>query len=256
MKKFLPLLLPLLLLCAETSAQSIIPRWMTTPASETVLIHEGFTVSYNHDTLTPNWSAWDITPERLATQVTGRTDFFTTDPDCPDPQAEYRDYSNNTYHMDRGHMAPSADFTWSKNANEQTFYLTNICPQRHELNEGLWLELEQRCRSYAKLYKTTVHVVCGPVYDSAHVYIKGKNKVEIPDAFFKAILFTKDGKTFAAAFIIPNEPVDVQQDIFDYLVPLQAVTNQTGLIPFPDTKYLERGKAMPFDIPWKKPNKK
>ena len=256
MKRFLYFLLPLLLLCGGMAAQNTLPRWVTNPDSETVLAHNGFTVSYNHETLTPNWSAWDITPERLNTQVTGRTDFFTTDPDCPSPQAEYRDYSNNGLSLDRGHMAPSADFTWSTAANEQTFYLTNICPQNHALNEGLWLELEQRCRSYAKMYKTTVHVVCGPVYDSEHEYIGKENRIEIPDAFFKAIMMTVDGKTYAAAFIMPNKALDVQDDIFQYLVPLTAVTNQTGLVPFPNNKYIENGKAKPFDIAWKKPNKK
>lgn len=256
MRRFLTFLLTLLLLAAATHAQSITPRWQTPPASETVIPHTGFTVSYSHTTLTPNWSAWDITPDRLESQVTGRTDFFTTDPDCPAPQAEYRDYSRNGLGLDRGHMAPSADFTWDRTANEQTFYLTNICPQDHALNEGLWLELEQRCRAWAKRYKTTVHVVCGPVYDSDRTYIGNENKVEVPDAFFKAVLFKEGNTSYAIAFIMPNEPLDVQQDIFDYLVPVAAVTRQTGLIPFPGMDLKESGKGFPFDIPWKKPNKK
>ena len=256
MKKIILFLLSLFIACSLL-AQSVSPSWQTPPESEEILVHEGFTVSYNHVTLTPNWSAWDITPERLAKTVTGRTDFFTVDPAVKDgPQAEYRDYSNNGLNLDRGHMAPSADFTWSKTANEQSFYLTNICPQSHALNEGLWLELEQRCRSYAKMYKTTVHVICGPIYDNDRTYIGNANKVEVPDAFFKAVLFSEGGTNYAAAFIMPNEPLDVQQDIFDYLVPVEAVTRQTGLVPFPGVRYVERGKAHPYNISWKKPNKR
>lgn len=256
MKRFLTLLLALLLIAAATHAQNITPRWQTPPASETIIPHTGFTVSYSHATLTPNWSAWDITPDRLESQVTGRTDFFTTDPDCPAPQAEYRDYSRNGLGLDRGHMAPSADFTWDRTANEQTFYLTNICPQAHDLNDGLWLELEQRCRAWAKRYDTPVHVICGPIYDDDHTYIGNANKVEIPDAFFKAVLFQVRGVSYAAAFILPNKALDPGDDIFDYLVGISEITRRTHLIPFPDTPCRQHGKAFPFDIPWKKTNKK
>ena len=256
MKKVILSLLSILIVFS-LSAQSLLPAWQTPPESEDILVHEGFTVSYNHTTLTPNWSAWYITSKRLAQTVTGRTDFFTVDPLVKDgPQAEYRDYSGNGLNLDRGHMAPSADFTWSKAANEQTFYLTNICPQDHALNEGLWLELEQRCRSYAKMYDTAVHVVCGPIYDDNRTYIGKKNKVEVPDAFFKAIMFSEGGTNYAAAFIMPNKPLDIQQDVFDYIVPVEAITRQTGIIPFPGMRFKEPENSHPFNINWKKPNKK
>ena len=43
------------------------------------------------------------------------------------------DYSNSGW--DKGHMAPVADMKWSEQSMYESFYLTNICPQNHTLNE-------------------------------------------------------------------------------------------------------------------------
>ncbi len=250
-------LLLLLLLTAPCFAQEdITPKWLKKPQAEQILQHTGFTVSYNNVTKCPNWVAWTLTKEKAGADITGRTDFFTTDPMVSGPQAEYRDYSNNIYKYDRGHMAPSADFKWDRKANEETFYLTNICPQNHTLNEGLWLELEQRCRTWAKLYNATVHIVCGPLFGIEHLLI-GNNLVEVPERFFKAI-FLEDGngRAYGIAFILPNLPLDVQQDIFMYQVPMQTIRSEAGIDPFPGMSFAEPGKAHPFNISWKKPKQK
>lgn len=243
------------LLAASLHAQTILPRWETPPAAEQILVHEGFTVSYNNTTLCPNWSAWELTPEEAAATLTGRTDFFTTDPLVEGRQAQYRDYSRNGLNLDRGHMAPSADFRWSVAANEQTFYLTNICPQDHTLNEGLWLEVEQRCRAWSKRYGTAVHIVCGPVFEGTPQRI-GEGGVAVPSAFFKAVLLEYEGRYHAIAFLMPNSPLDILKDVFEYCIPMAALTSITGLDPFPGITYAEAGKGLPWDIPWKKPNKK
>lgn len=244
-----------IILAASLHAQTILPRWETPPAAEQILVHEGFTVSYNNTTLCPNWSAWELTPGEAAATLTGRTDFFTTDPLVEGRQAQYRDYSRNGMDLDRGHMAPSADFRWSVAANGQTFYLTNICPQNHALNEGLWLELEQRCRTWAKRYGTAVHIVCGPVFEGTPQRI-GEGGVAVPSAFFKAILLEYEGRYHAVAFIMPNRPLNLLSDIFDYCVPVSNITRITGIDPFPGIGYVESQKNLPWDIPWKKPKKK
>lgn len=252
MKARLLFLLLSLLSSLILPAQNILPRWEGPIPTEQRLLHEGFTVSYNSDTKCPNWVAWTLTPEEAAADVTGRTDFFTTDPLVSGPQAEYKDYSRNKYGLDRGHMAPSADFKWSVKANEETFYLTNICPQNHTLNEGLWLETEQRCRVYAKRYSTPVHIVCGPLFGETPDTI-GENRVWVPEAFFKCILLETNGTHYAIAFIIPNQDISVQEDLFEFIVESKLFTAKTGLRPFPGIRFSEPGKAFPFDIPWKKP---
>ena len=254
MKKIILFFLSILIVFS-LSAQSILPAWKTPPESEEILVHEGFTVSYNHKTLCPNWSAWTLTEEEANADAVGRTDFFTTDPLVKGPQAENSDYSRNEYNLDRGHMAPSADFKWSREANEQTFYLTNICPQNHALNEGLWLELEQRCRAWAKLYHTDVHIVCGPVFGKNTAQI-GKNHVSVPSAFFKSIMFEAKGETYAIHFLMPNEALDAGKEIFEYAVSEKELQKMTGLETFPRKKNKQPGAAYPFNTRWKKPKQK
>jgi len=242
-----------ILLSLNLNAQPDLPSWNKLPSSETIVDYIGFTVSYNHETKCPNWVAWDLTPEEAAADAVGRTDYFQPDPGLVGPQAAYRDYSRNNYGLDRGHMAPSADFKWSRDANEQTFYLTNICPQDHTLNEGLWLELEQRCRAWAKRYDTTVNIICGPLFGTGQKTI-GQNAVSVPAAFFKFVRMQFDRKAYAIAFVLPNEPVDARRDLFDFCVSVSDAERLAHIIPFLDDYYEEPGKGYPFDIPWKKAN--
>ena len=239
-----------LLLSPVLHGQILIPEWKTPPKAEQIIRHEGFTVSYNSVTKCPNWVSWDLTPEEASSEVTGRTGVFATDPLAEGPQAEDSDYTRNKYGLDRGHMAPSADFKWSRTANEQTFWLTNVCPQDHTLNEGLWLELEQRCRAYAKRYKTTLQIVCGPIHEKVPNSI-GKNLVYVPVAFFKVVSMTVKGKPYGIAFIFPNSPLSVNDNIFMYAVELEEIERQTGL----DLSWMkgkEKQNENPWDIPWKK----
>lgn len=253
-KTLLLFLLLLVLLPHGASAQTLIPQSDSKSVNESVIMYEGFTLSYNHETLCPNWVSWDISPEEAAATANGRTDYFQPDPDLDGRQAQYRDYSANGLALDRGHMAPSADFRWSVTANEESFYLTNICPQNHTLNEGLWLELEQRCRAWAKRYNATVQVVCGPLFGENPATI-GQNRVSVPEAFFKAVSIVIDGRRYSIAFIMPNEPLDIQQDIFSYAVSFDELHRRTHLYTgWKDTG--SKAASYPWDIPWKKPNKK
>jgi endonuclease G len=65
--------------------------------------------------------------------------------------------------------------------------LTNICPQDRGLNSGLWNVIERDCRKWAKKYGD-LYIVCGPVFLNREHEVIGKNKVVVPEAFFKVIL--------------------------------------------------------------------
>ena len=112
-------------------------------AQDNVIIYTGFTVSYNTSTLIPNWVAYELT----ATEVEGqypRKGQFGQDFSFRGRQAMREDYSNSGW--DKGHMCPAADLKWSEKTMYESFYLTNICPQNHELNSTDWLTLEKLAR--------------------------------------------------------------------------------------------------------------
>ena len=96
----------------------------------------GYTVSFNPELNIPNWVAWELNSSKLV-EKESRAGHFYPDPDIPRGIAvETGDYSNSGY--DRGHMCPAADNKWDKQAMRESFYMTNICPQHHNLNRGNW----------------------------------------------------------------------------------------------------------------------
>ena len=168
---------------------------------EDIITYSGFTSSYNHETLIPNWVAYELTAEELEPVYTSQSSTFSMDFDVKGRQASREDYSHSGW--DKGHMAPKADMRWSEKSYWESHYFTNICPQDHELNAGDWNTLEKRVRGWARKFGR-VYVVCGPIVGDGSNGTIGKNKVQVPDAFFKAILVPNDGSYTAIAFIMGN----------------------------------------------------
>ncbi|MBP5323467.1 MAG: DNA/RNA non-specific endonuclease [Bacteroidaceae bacterium] len=177
-----------------------LPR-MEVPASETMIEHEGFRISYNRTRLIPNWVAYELTKSETYGNVE-RTDYFDVDPSISGRQAQFSDYSHTGY--DRGHMAPAGDMKWSQDAMDACFYLTNICPQNHNLNKGAWNDLEIKCRQWARRYGKA-WIVTGPVVTSEEPKTIGRRHVVVPDAFFKVVLVPKGEGYEAAAFVMKND---------------------------------------------------
>lgn len=176
-----------------------IPVYTKGKISETIKKRYSYTLSYNHEMKNPNWVAWTITASHASGKVK-RMD-FSDDEDMPDPKGYLADYYNCGY--DRGHMCPAGDNKWSEKAMEDCFRITNMCPQNGGLNRGAWNSIEQQCRAWAKKYGK-VYVVCGPIYLNKQHRKIGKNKVVVPEAFFKVVLCMK-GTPKAIGFICRNQ---------------------------------------------------
>lgn len=171
---------------------------------EDIVVHLGYTASYNHTTLTPNWVAWELTAEELSDAY----DFncpFSRDPNVDNPKASREDYANSGW--DKGHMAPRADMKWSAQALEESYYFTNVCPQDHEMNSQAWRKIEELTRRLAKRYGS-VYVVCGPVQSTGRYGTIGKAGVQVPDAFFKALAVQTHGGFVTVGFLVENNKQD------------------------------------------------
>ncbi len=156
-------------------------------SNEIILRRKGYTVSYNPATKLPNWVAWHLTADHLTGSHKRNGVAFHEDEDVPEPRVDTYDYVRSGY--DRGHMCPAADNKWDALAMEQSFLMTNICPQNHVLNIGDWNNLETQCRQWAEQYGD-LYIVCGPIlYKGKHKTI-GQHKVVVPEAFFKVLLRT------------------------------------------------------------------
>ena len=173
-------------------------------ASEDIVRHTGYTASYNHTTLCPDWVAWELTAEEASGSYDqGRQ--FSRDPDVSFPKASREDYSNSGW--DKGHMAPHADMKWSLQALTESDYFTNICPQNKVMNAGAWRKIEELTRRTARRHGSVL-VVCGPVFDSADHRHIGPACVHVPDRFFKALAVNTAGGWQTVAFLVGNNPQD------------------------------------------------
>lgn len=193
---------------------------------EQIIAHTGFTVSYNPEWRIPNWVAYELTRQESYGKVE-RYSRFEKDPDVKGVCPEYWDYNDSGY--DRGHMAPAGDMKWDENAMRESFYMSNICPQNHNLNGGVWKDLEQQIWTWARQHDN-VYVVCGPIVSDNPKTI-GKHRVAVPDAFYKVLLCHINGQWEAIGFYFDN--VSGTRPLSTYCKTIDQIEKMTGIDFFP-----------------------
>ena len=209
--------------------QNLLPYMYPSPiANEEIVTHHALALSYNDKHEQPNWVLHLLTKDVLYGTV-GRTNDFRIDPDVKSGTVDSVDYWDSGY--DRGHMAPSADFRWSKTALSESFYYSNISPQVPELNRGSWSMLENQVREWS-IDAKELYIVTGPVLeDGLPTLPQGTHRVSIPKLYYKIILdyFLPEYK--ATAFLFPNR--DVYYDLSQFNVSIDSIEKITGIDFFP-----------------------
>lgn len=197
---------------------------------EVLIFKNQYIVSYNTETLCPNYVCWILTEDRIRGNVK-RTDDFYGDPALNEEnRVETTDYNGSGY--DRGHMCPAGDNKNSETVMRESFAMTNICPQANNLNRGDWNELESKCRDWVKKYGT-LYICCGPIFDSKNPKKIGKRKnlkISVPDRFFKVVLCLDDNPK-AIGFVYPNN--DTNKPMRSYAVSVDEVEKITGIDFYP-----------------------
>jgi endonuclease G, mitochondrial len=201
------------------------------------------TSAFDRRTRNPHWVAEHITPESLAIKGGDRKhSYFVEDETVPEKfRAKLSDYFRSGY--DRGHQVPAADAKWSQEAMDQTFLLTNMCPQVGEgFNRDYWAHFEDFCRRLTNNYPS-VRIVTGPLYlprkdpkdgkwRVSYEVIGNPPNVSVPTHFYK-VIFAEDGRTGGnvslGAFVLPNAPIANDKPLRDFEVPVEAVERASGL---------------------------
>ena len=187
------------------------------PRQEQIIRHKGYTVSYNKDLKIPNWVSYELTRQETKGKEK-RGDNFIADPLVKGAIATNADYARSGY--DKGHMAPAADMKWSPDVMKESFYFSNMCPQHPQLNRRGWKNLEEKIR--------------GPIIDKPSKTI-GKNKVAVPERFFKVILspFVKPAR--GIGFLFNNR--QAVEPLSTYAVSIDSIEKLTHMdffSPLPD----------------------
>lgn len=208
-----------------------------------VIHHRYYALSYREDLELAEWVAYELTAESLEVPNVKRTDWFTEDPKVSTGSANYHDYKGSGF--TRGHLAPAADMAFNQTAMEESFHMSNISPQKWLFNSGIWRELEENIRDWAK-DDGRLFIVTGPVLDKKEYARIGRNQVAVPDAFFKVILDVDDPELKSLAFIIPNQKST--QVLNDYMLSVDALEARTGLDFFSDLLSVELQHELESDF--------
>lgn len=198
------------------------------PVSTTgaIVKHTYFTLSYSEEHEQSEWVAYELKKSELSKNEFDRP-FFVEDEKVKSKSADWRNYKNSGY--DRGHLCPAGDRRFSFEAYNETFLTSNISPQDHDFNAGIWNRLEQKVRYWAEK-KNGVYVITGGVLTGKMKTI-GEEKVSVPNAFYKIVVATSEGTFNAIAVLIPNRASS--DSFYEYAVSIDEVEARTGIDFFP-----------------------
>ena len=198
-----------------------------------------------------NWVAFSF-DKTTSADVVSRTDAWDVDKELPEEmRTEEADHKSDGF--DKGHLCASEDRVYQKDANEQTFYYSNISPQLNDFNGGFWRELEAQVQTwgrstasgtYDKVYVTKggtlndllvnfsgTHVSGGtPTTDENGFTIHG---LACPASYFMAILSQKNDEFHAIAFLVPHQEGLTRnpkaEDLQRYVLSVDELERETGI---------------------------
>lgn len=190
---------------------------------DNIIRHRAYSISFNKSLIIPNWVAYEFTKDELNGDFSRTGLNFNPDPDCKYKQATDDDYYKSGY--EKGHMANAEDMSWDFDVLKESFYYTNAIPQKKNLNTGRWKVAENKVRKWVENYDT-LFVVSGGIINNNVKYI-GKNKVGVPDEFYKVILVFTQKYQKGIGFIISQDSPKIPLEKF--ATSIDEVEKRTGI---------------------------
>lgn len=204
-------------------------NYLPTSTTGQIVQHQNYTLSYNELYEQAEWVAYELKKSHL-THDDRKRPYFISDPKVITKSANYKNYKRSGY--DRGHLCPAGDRRFSKEAYNETFYTSNITPQKNSFNAGIWNRLEMQTRYWAKKYGD-LYIVTGGILTKDLKTI-GFEDVAVPKLFYKIILDYKNTK--AIAFLLPHK--ESTESLKNFVVSIDEIEERTGIDFFsalPDT---------------------
>ena len=204
--------------------------------NNTIVHHKYYTLSYDEPAEQAAWVAYTLTHDQLKRVEVMSRPYFDIDAAVATGAADWRNYKNSGY--DRGHLCSAGDRSFSTQAYNETFLTSNISPQLHRFNSGVWNRLENQVRDWAKRY-TKVTVVTAGVLANPLATI-GFEEVVVPHAFYKIVLRENASGYTCLAFLIPHSESD--KDLKEFVVSVDSLESVTGIDFFPKLEDSEENR--------------
>lgn len=188
-----------------------------------------FLIGYNVVAHTPAWAVYALPPPIRFPDGYMRRGGFLADPALPEPRVTSDTYTNSGY--SRGHMVPAHVIyeRFGIDAANDTFYMTNICPQLQSLNGGSWKRLEN---AIARAGVPGLNVCVGPIFSNQPAALSRNGAppfVAIPVAFYVVVWWdtARGGKqVVGAVFQQGDGHID---NLIRQVIPIRDIEHATGL---------------------------
>ena len=194
-------------------------------SKDSIVHHNGYSVSYNQKFRQANWVAYCLTRNET-NSIYKRENKFVQDPLIKGTDNGI-DYEKSGY--DRGHLCPAADMGFSKITMDESFYYSNMSPQVPQFNRGIWKSLETQVRNWA-IENDSLYIVVGPIFSDSMKVIR-THQVAVPNSYYKVILDNHKGKEKMIGFVMRNE--SSKNQLQSFVVSVDSVEVLTGIDFFP-----------------------
>lgn len=196
-----------------------------TSTTQEIYTRDSYAFSYSERHEQSEWVAYVLQATDLGTANFDRP-FFVEDPLVKTTSADWRNYKKSGY--DKGHLCPAGDRKSSYRAYKETFFTSNISPQEHEFNSGVWNRLEEKTRYWAEKYDGIYVITGGVLTDNLKTI--GKEEVSVPNYFYK-VLLSKDGSRMVG-FLVPHK--NSNKPLYEFVTTVDEIEKMTGIDFFPD----------------------
>ena len=205
-----------------TKFEAVGLNYLPTATYNDIVQHKFYTLSYAEKYEQSEWVAYQLKSKTIQNTNFDRP-FFIEDNLVKTGSADWKNYKNSGY--DKGHLCPAGDMKFSENAFKDTFYTSNISPQKHDFNCGIWNNLEHKVRYWSEKYNG-LYVITGPVLTNDLETI-GKENVAVPNYFYKILLTTAQKETKMIAFLVPS--TDSPKPLSSFVVAVDNIEKITGI---------------------------
>ena len=201
----------------EYSPEHFLPRWVA------------FRFDARNRALTANRRSYDAKPQ------------YPADPDLGSKGLPSDAPFNGFQH---GHLCASNDRRNSREANDQTFYMSNMMPQSSNFNGTQWVYFESfvQTKGRSEAFADTLYVVKGGTLDDARQNISvAGHVVPVPRYYWMALLRVKGSNYSALGFWVEHRDnyseipaTEINPMILEHSITIDQLETLTGINFFPN----------------------